>query len=771
MKKILSVLALLAFSVFLFAEEEISAENSISASEFSGSVQQAMSNNDYMVTAGDIYSLTYAANGVPVNYTIAVDPTYKIRVSNLAVLDVYGKSYITVKKQVEEIVQKNYPMSGAQFVLLNPASFKVVVTGEVKSTSERTAWALTRLSSVIGGTTTAYSSVRDITVKSTNGKTRTYDLFKANRYGDFSQNPYVRPGDVITINRINRVVTINGAVERPGSYELMKDENLKDLVEVYGKGLTELADLSRITLVRNRESQAKAGDTIYLKDTDISSNYKLNNGDSVYISSVSDLTPKIIVEGIINNPNSKADNATNDVNVNGTAENTSAIDASYRTSVAFVSGENYASLVRRISYMFSTYSDLQNAYVVRNDSKLLMNLEEILYDKAFVSEYNVEKDDKLVIPFQQNFQKIIINGEVKAVAEINAWPLRRLSAIIQDHLTAYSSHRFIQVTSVDGKTTSYDLFQASRFGDLSQNPYIRSGETITVPRLARRVTITGDVERPGTYELSEGENLKELIEYYGSGLTPKADTSRIAISHYVTEETKLSVSEYVNASAIEENKALANLDTVEIYSYTKLKPVVFFEGAIRTSEEGNLTASNRSILSFDENTKYSYLIRHNSGLFSSATANLSKAYVLRKGEAIPLDVAEILYDSDYDSDLIVEPFDTLIIPFRQLFVTVAGAVKAPGRFPYIPDRTAEYYIGLAGGVDPDRNSIVSTSKIIDLEGKSLKFDAMITPECTITVPTNSITYFFSKYAPYITTAASAISATVSVIALFRSTAK
>ena len=180
MKKIISLLAAVlasaVFTVSVFAQDgldDYSAENSLGAEEFSNTVQMAMSNTDYMVTAGDIYSLNYSANGIAVSYTIPVDPTYKIRVSNLAVLDASGKSFITLKQQVEEIVMKNYPMSGVQFVLLNPASFKVIVKGEVRATAEKQAWALSRLSSIIAGTTTPYSSIRDVTITSRNGKKRT----------------------------------------------------------------------------------------------------------------------------------------------------------------------------------------------------------------------------------------------------------------------------------------------------------------------------------------------------------------------------------------------------------------------------------------------------------------------------------------------------------------------------------------------------------------------------------------------------------------------
>ena len=42
-----------------------------------------------------------------------------------------------------------------------------------------------------------------------------------------SQNPYLRPGDVITINKFDRKVSISGAVKRGGSYELKDGEILK----------------------------------------------------------------------------------------------------------------------------------------------------------------------------------------------------------------------------------------------------------------------------------------------------------------------------------------------------------------------------------------------------------------------------------------------------------------------------------------------------------------------------------------------------------------
>ena len=759
MKKITALftaaLASAVFALTLFAQD-ISAENSLGASEFTSSVQMAMSNTDYMVTAGDIYSLTYSANGIPVSYTIPVDPTYKIRVSNLAVLDASGKSFITLKQQVEEIVQKNYPMSGVQFVLLNPASFKVVVKGEVKAAVEKPAWALTRLSSVISGTATNYTSVRDIVVTSKNGRKNTYDLFKATRFGDLSQDPYVRPGDVITLNKIRRKVTVTGEIERPGTYELMKGEHIKELIEYYGGGLTELADTSRMELVRNRDNMDAGGEKIYLTKTALDSNYEMLNGDSVYVAGKASLLPSIIVEGIIN--------LSDDATANQIAdEDMAAKDIMRRRAVKFYEGENYATFIRRYKGIFNSYSDLVNSYVERNGQKIAMNLEKMIEDELYMSSYLVQKNDKLVVPFQQHFVNVLIDGEVNVVREESAWPLRRLSAVLEGNLTAYSSTRNVMVTSVDGIITYYDLFKASRDGDLEQDPYIRAGETITVQRIDRKVTISGAVERPGTYQLLPGENIKELISYYGHGLTEMADTSRIELLRVMNGKDDAGEKIYLNQQAIDEDYELKNYDSISIGSFYSLKPVMFVEGAISAREGTSLEAADRRPVQFENKTNYAFLVRDHASWFTSAASDTKNAFIIRGEQIIPVDIDKMLYDKSYYSELTVEPNDILRVPFKQYFVSVAGAVYAPGRYPYIPDRTYDYYIGLAGGFIKEKNAH-NAVQIVDIEGKKLSKTSVITPETTITAEFNSGLYRFNTWSGVLTTIFSLVATALSAYA-------
>lgn len=481
-KKIILAAILLIAALPVFAADD--------SNEVDPRVQIAMSNSDYMVTPGDIYVLTYAAGSSAMQYKTVVDTSYKIRVANLAVLDATGKSYISLKRQVEDLVAKNYPMSGVQFALATPAVFNVIVKGEVPQTVEQSVWALSRLSTVVEANMTAYSSIRDVVVTSANGTTKHYDLFLAKRDGDITQNPYLRPGDVVTLRKFHKKVTISGAVRRGGTYELLEGENLKDLIDTYADGFTETADKNRITISRVLNGSDKSGSVMYLEDPVKIANFEVNSYDSIFVDSLISSKPVMYIEGAVLKPNNNQDE----------------------------------------------------------------------------------------------------EGAVK----------------------------------VEGTT---------------------------------RVTV-----------------------------------------------------------------------------------------------------------SFDYDTNYVYFVKARSSWFGSAIADLQNAFIIRGEELIPFDISKALYDTNFTSDLIVQPDDILRVPMKQFFVSVAGSVATPGRYPYIPNKTYDYYVGLAGGFNKSMNSGKAV-EIVDAEGNKLSKNSEITPETTITAETNSFLFYFNQYAPVITTILSIISTSLSIMAV------
>ena len=514
------------------SQTTISLQSSISKSASSEiSPLIAMSSKDYLVTAGDVYSLSFAQGTKSVIYQISVDTTYKIKVANLATLNVRGKTYVEVKEQVEQIVSNNIPMSGVQFILTTPGQFRVRVQGEVTSTAEPSAWGLTRLYDVIQEYMTPYASIRNVQVTDAAGKTRTYDLFKAQRDGDMKENPHVRPGDVITLNRYSRKVTLSGAVERGGS------------------------------------------------------------------------TNTATVDGIYNS-------------------NTATVDGIYNSKTATVDG----------------------------------------------------------------------------------------------------------------------------------------------------IYAAGTTELDGTYELLDGENLKELISIYGGGYTDFADRDFAEVQRLkagADEGEGQYEAIYLHSRSEIESFELMNNDRVTIRSIADQRPVVFVEGAIYGAEtevnsSGLVQPANSTVapIRFSPGENYTYFIRNNSKMFADV-ADLEKVYIARGGQTISIDAHKIIYDYTYTVDEQLQSNDRLVVPFRQYFVSVAGAVVTPGRYPYLPDRDWEYYIGLAGGFVPNRNSREKV-KIVDMYGKKHRKKDPITPETTITAASNSFTYYFSNYSSVITVILSAISTTLTI---------
>ncbi len=360
--------------------------------------QLAMSRADYPVTAGDIYALAFSVGSSPVTYSIPLDSSYKLRIANLGVINAKGLTFLELKEQVTKIVQKNYPMGGVQFVLTAPAVFTVAITGEVIETTEKNIWALVRLSSFISENFTDYSSLRKITVQSADGESKDYDLFKAARYGDLAQDPFLRPGDKIIVNKIDRKVTVDGAVRRPGDYELLAGENLKALIDLYGDGLTPFTDLSRIELSRFITEKESAGEKIYLNKENYENDYELLCYDSVKISTFSDLCPHIFVEGAISEGVEDATVKLENSNV------------SKKMSFDFSEGEDYAFFIRKNKNILTEVSDLEHAYILRDGEKIELNLLPVLYDASYYAKIEMKNNDTLLIPFKQFF--VSVSGAV-----------------------------------------------------------------------------------------------------------------------------------------------------------------------------------------------------------------------------------------------------------------------------------------------------------------------------------------------------------------------
>lgn len=404
---------LLVCVCFIAAFSLCAASNSDAETESKRLAQQAMANPDYRVLPGDIYQLGYTIGQNAVSYQIVVDSSGIIRVSNLGSVNTNGKTFLAVKKQVETLVSQNYPLSVVQFVLTAPSTFTVTVKGEVNKTTEVKAWGLMRASQAITGLLTDFASNRYLSITGRSGKTIDYDLFQAIRFGDLTQDPYLSPGDVISIPRVKRRVTLSGAVERPGTYELAETETLAQLIDVYGSGYTAGANRTQVKITRttNTEDGSTKFDSFFVAlSGEPDGNEQLQHLDKVYIDTQKTLRPFVYLDMPLDAETRAgllADNQTG--NIRGGLSNQTTASAINKDSegkivattipIPFNEGDDLISIVReRLPIFTKPWIDVTGAYIFRQGKQIPINLSPLLFDQSYHEIIPIEAEDRLVVP-------------------------------------------------------------------------------------------------------------------------------------------------------------------------------------------------------------------------------------------------------------------------------------------------------------------------------------------------------------------------------------
>lgn len=333
---------------------------------------------------------------------------------------------------------------------------------------------------------------------------------------------------------------------------------------------------------------------------------------------------------------------------------------------------------------------------------------------------------------------VTVRGAVTSTADVPAWGLTRLSAVLSS-ATDTASTRQVRLVSADGTSNTYDLYAALREGDLSQNPFVRSGDVITLIPSQRMVTLAGEVGRPGVYQPLANESLATIIERYGNGILPSGDTEAVLVRRYGSGSTA-NIDVIRVATDELASFAVSDRDTIYVSPIAPLSRAVTVEGAVNmgdvTVQSSTLSSSGRLYYQFFPGETVLEMLQSIAHRFS-AVSDLAATYLLRDGSLIPVNVQAILLGHESTAArLTLTEGDRFVVPFNQLFVNVTGGVLRPGTFPFIPDKRASYYINLAGGFDPAKNRNGAYS-IVDKTGAKLDEDAVVPPEAVVTAKLNT----------------------------------
>lgn len=356
----------------------------------------AVANKEYPLTPGDRYRLVYLDGMQTVTVDLQADEMSRVQIPGLGTVAGAGKYWTTVREEILAMVSTYYSYSNPQLVLTGVGSFSVSVVGEVTGTRIVPAWGLTRLSEVLTNAS-AYASTRSVEVVSSDGSRATYDLYRALRQGDLSEDPLLKSGDRIILKRADTPVQLAGNVYQSGTYQVLAGETLDDLLNTYGGGLRSGSDVHQIRIQRTDSGGQLSVQYVSLLDEP---HFSLQANDQVVVDTLLPSLQSVTIEGAI----------ASQIGGSALSPSEQMNYASNRLFYHFYPQETLGSLLRTISGRLLTISDLGGVYLERAGERTAVDVHAVLSGKSEVATMRLAAGDTLVIPFDQRF--ITIGGAV-----------------------------------------------------------------------------------------------------------------------------------------------------------------------------------------------------------------------------------------------------------------------------------------------------------------------------------------------------------------------
>lgn len=213
--------------------------------------------SDYVIGPGDQILLRVWGH-VTMNRQLTVDRSGDIYISQVGDVHVAGLQFQQLNGFLYGQlcrVFRNFEMNVSMGRL---RSIQVFVTGQARRPGVYTVSSLSTVVDALfaSGGPTPEGSLRHIELKRGSETVTDFDLYDLLLHGDRSKDARLRQGDVIYIPSVGPQAAIAGSVKSPGIYEMKGERDVEDLIRI-ASGLTAMADTQQATLERvaNHESR------------------------------------------------------------------------------------------------------------------------------------------------------------------------------------------------------------------------------------------------------------------------------------------------------------------------------------------------------------------------------------------------------------------------------------------------------------------------------------------------------------------------------------
>jgi protein involved in polysaccharide export with SLBB domain len=221
-----------------------------------------------------------------------------INIPEIGKISVAGLSLDEVSSLIKGKIANAYIGIEAFVSLVNIRDIQVLITGNAYNPGIYTLNGNSNLLHALSmaGGIDEKGSYRKIELIRDNSVINTIDLYDIFIHGKSGFGQRLRSGDSILIKPSNDLVTISGAVKRPGVYELTPDEYYSDLF-AYGNGFSPSADIDTLRVERLNKDEVEF---IHISDLKDLSSIKPISGDSLNVRSY--VRKSVTISGAVNTP-------------------------------------------------------------------------------------------------------------------------------------------------------------------------------------------------------------------------------------------------------------------------------------------------------------------------------------------------------------------------------------------------------------------------------------------------------------------------------------
>ncbi|KQB44185.1 Periplasmic protein involved in polysaccharide export [Flavobacterium daejeonense] len=267
------------------------------------------------------------------------------------------------------------------------------------------------------------------------------------------------------------------------------------------------------------------------------------------------------------------------------------------------------------------------------------------------------------------------------------------------------SYRNIELIRNNKVYKYVDIYRFLVKGDQSDNVTLKENDVIRIPVYTQRVTVTGEVKRPGIFEMKKGETFSDLLRF-ASGFNEFAYTASVNVTQKTGKEFKVK-------DISEKEFAVYQPQAGDVFRITKI--LNRFENRIKI--EGAVFRPD--YYSYSEGMRVSDLIKRAEGLKEDAYTKRARIIRLQSDlttEIVTVDLATVLA-GDRTADIALKREDQLtiysVLDFREEYkVTIDGEVKNPGEYDYVDNLSLNDLIVQVGGLTGSASKRVEIARMI-----------------------------------------------------------